>query len=195
MEDVTIKYYNKNAKEYIDLTRDTAKETRELKFIKYLKKDSYILDLGCGSGKASKFFMNNGYRVCALDASIELAKLTSEYLGQQVICKRMEEIDFNNEFDGIYASASLLHIPKNKQKEVLKKLTQALKENGYMYVNYKYGNFEGIRDGRYYSDFTMEEIEKIIEQIRQLKIIEKFIIEDELGRGNKWINLIMKKHL
>lgn len=64
-----------------------------------------------------------------------------------------------------------------------------------MYVNYKYGNFEGIRDGRYYTDFTMEEIEKIIEQIKQLNIIEKFIIEDELGRGNKWINLIMKKHL
>lgn len=117
MEDVTINYYNKNAQEYIDLTRDTAKETRELKFIKYFAKDSYILDLGCGSGKASKFFMNNGYRVCALDASVELAKLTSEYLGQQVICKRMEEIDFNSEFDGIYASASLLHIPKiNKKK-------------------------------------------------------------------------------
>ena len=113
MEDVTINYSNKNAQEYIDLTRDTAKETRELKFIKYFAKDSYILD-----------FINTSFCL---------------FFG---ICKRDAEA----------------YIPSNS---LLKSISSILLH------------------------ITCEEIEKIIEQIKQLNIIEKFIIEDELGRGNK----------
>lgn len=189
----TLDYYNKNAKEYIELTREVSSNGREKFLLKHLKPNAYILDLGCGSGKDSKSFIEQGYRVYALDGSEEMAKLASEYIGQEVVCQNIEEINFKEEFDAIYASASMLHIPRKKQRDILLRLMNALKKNGYLYVNYKYGEFEGMRDGRYYTDYTLELFQELIGNIDGLTIVENEISIDELGRSNSWINIVLKK--
>ncbi len=193
MKNQTIDYYNKNAREYINLTREVSSENRQQMLLKYLHPSAYILDLGCGSGKDSKSFIDKGYQVYSLDGSEQMAKLASDYIGKEVVCKKIEEINFQEEFDAIYASASLLHIPRKNQRKVFLKLVNALKKNGYLYVNYKYGEFEGIREGRYYTDYTFEAFKEFIKEIEELKIVESEICMDELGRGNNWINIILKK--
>ena len=189
----TIDYYNKNAKQYIELTREVSSEDREEMLLKYLQPGAYILDVGCGSGKDSKSLIEKGYKVCSIDGSEQMAKLASKYIGREVICKRIENIEFQEEFDAIYASAVLLHIPRKEQKSVLEKLAKAVKKNGYLYINYKHGEFEGIRDERYYTDYTIELFEGLIKSIKNLKLIEYKIMIDELGRGNNWLNIILKK--
>lgn len=181
----TIDYYNKNAKQYIELTREVSSEDREEMLLKYLQPGAYILDVGCGSGKDSKSLIEKGYKVCSIDGSEQMAKLASKYIGREGIC--------NSTADAIYASAVLLHIPRKEQKSVLEKLAKAVKKNGYLYINYKHGEFEGIRDGRYYTDYTIELFEGLIKSIKNLKLIEYKIMIDELGRGNNWLNIILKK--
>ena len=66
----------------------------------------------------------------SIDASEEMVRLSSKLTGQQTLLMKFEDVDFKDEFDGIWACASLLHVPKAKIKSVMTKLAQALKENG-----------------------------------------------------------------
>lgn len=81
-------------------------------FLPYLPASAHILDLGCGSGRDSAYFSSLGYEVTAVDGSAELCKRVTEKYGIDAYCLRFEEIEFTSRFDAIWASASLLHIPK-----------------------------------------------------------------------------------
>ena len=74
--------------------------------------NGHILDAGCGSGRDSKAFQELGYAVSAFDASEEICRFATEYLGQEVQCRRFEDVIEENCYDGIWASASLLHVSK-----------------------------------------------------------------------------------
>ena len=102
----TREYYNINAKEFSDSTLISDMRELYLQFEKYLKPGCKILDLGCGSGRDSIYFINNGYEVISCDYSEELARLASINIGKDVIIGDMREIDFEYSFDAIWASAS-----------------------------------------------------------------------------------------
>jgi hypothetical protein len=103
-----------------------------------------------------------------------------------------EEIEFIDLFDGIWASASLLHVPKEKLGDVLHRLNRALKKNGVLFMSFKYGNFEGIRDDRYYTDINDDDVESLVGE--GWKMIKYYISGDKIGRDEvKWINIFMKK--
>ena len=96
-------------------------------FLKLLPKNGKILDAGCGSGRDSLFFKQQGYDVVSFDISKELVDLASRLIGQKVLHMSFGDLDFENEFHGIWASASLLHIPQEEMDDVLEKLSRALK--------------------------------------------------------------------
>ena len=104
----------------------------------------------------------------------------------------IEDINYNNEFDGIWACASLLHLKSNKLVNVFNKCYKALKDKGVMYVSFKYGDFEGIIDDRYFTYLTEETLTNIINQTN-FKIDKLWINEDKLNRNVKWLNVIIKK--
>ena len=67
-------YYNENANDFINTTVNVDLSELYEKFLKYVPKNSHVLDAGCGSGRDSKYFLDNGFKVSAIDASIEMVK-------------------------------------------------------------------------------------------------------------------------
>ena len=191
----TLEYYNQCAKDYNELTLNIEFEHKREMLLKYLKPGAHILDLGCGSGRDSKAFLQKGYQVRAVDGSQELCKIASENIGQEVICQLFDELEETNTYDGVWACASLLHLPTDELKKVMQKVEQSLKKGGYFYASFKYGEFEGERDGRYFNDFTEESFKNLLAEFPNLKIQEVEVTTDVIpGRENvSWLNLIMKK--
>ena len=123
----TLSFYQKNAAQYFSETVSLDISSNWERFLKLILKKAHILDLGCGSGRDSRFFLENDYQVTSLDASKELAKLASVFIGKPVVVQSFNELDYLKIFDGIWACTSLLHCPKLEMDSVLKKIASALK--------------------------------------------------------------------
>ena len=193
--DNTIEYYNKNAEQFVQGTLSVDFTATQERFLLKLAGGARILDFGCGSGRDAKYFLDKGYQVEATDGSAELCKLASEYTGIGVKQMLFEELDECEKYDGIWACSSILHLDKRALKDVLKKMAAAMKANGVVYTSFKYGDFEGERNGRYFVDFTQETFEEFIQEVPELQIEEYWITGDvRPGRGEeKWLNLILRK--
>lgn len=184
-------YYQTNAKEYIGNTMNADMSSLYSKFEEYLHPGSKILDLGFGSGRDSLYFLSKGYEVYSLDPCLAFIEHGKEIGLPHLIQSSAEDLDLNDAFDAIWANASLLHVASSKLKGVFLRCAKAIKEGGIMYCSFKYGGFEGERDGRYYIDLTEETIAKYIGGA--FKIEEVFKSSDSLGRGDKWLNVLLKK--
>lgn len=190
-----IDYYNNNAVVFVENTVNADMSNAQEHFEKYLKPGQSILDLGCGSGRDSKSFIDKGYTVTAVDGSEEICKIASAYIGQKVEHLSFEEIHCNEEFDGIWACASLLHEEKDKLPGVMKNLCKALKPGGTFYSSFKYGDFVGDKNLRYFVDMNEDSFQELIKDIDGVQIIETWITGDvrDNRENEKWLNIIMKK--
>ena len=193
--DKTIDFYNKNAENYCSKTIGIDLTQIYEKFLKYIPKQGAILDLGCGSGRDSLNFLNNGFDVTSMDASIEMVKLSSKLINQKTIHRKIEDIDFKDKFDGIWACASLLHINKNATVDVYNKLLSALKIEGILYASYKYGTNTIVKEGRYFNNYDENSFSEMIKNIKSLELIEFWTTLDLRQEGNnqKWLNILLKR--
>lgn len=193
--DKTLKYYNENAQSFASGTVSVKFTKVQDKFLEKLNPDAYILDFGCGAGRDTKYFLSRGYQVDAVDGSEQLCRIASEYTGIKVRQMLFQELDEKEKYDGIWACASILHLPKKQLREVLKNMYAALKSKGWIYISFKYGEFEGERNGRYFTDFTTDTFKDFIHDMHGLKIEEHWITGDvRPGRGEeKWLNLLLQK--
>lgn len=158
---MSVNFYNENAENFFS---QTVRADMGLLYEKFLSKlpttKGKILDLGCGSGRDSKHFKELGFEVVALDLSEELAKKASEYIGQKVIVQDMRDLEFEDEFIGVWACASILHLPVDDIEIVFKKVFKSLKKDGIFYLSFKYGENDYIKDGREFTCFTKEKFIK-----------------------------------
>lgn len=194
MENKNIEYYNENAQSFYESTVNADMSFWRDKFEAYVTDGGRILDAGCGSGRDSRAFKHHGYAVVAFDASREMCRLASELLGEEVWQMRFDEIAFDEEFDGIWACASLLHVQMEELPETISKLRKALKKKGVMYASFKYGDGTAQRGKRTFSNFTEASAQKFMESVG-FKVIECGITSDiRPGRGEeKWVNVIVGK--
>ena len=195
MKNETLNYYNINAHSFVSSTLSVDFTQTQDKFLNLLPPAATILDFGCGSGRDTKYFLDAGMQVDATDGSEELCKLASEYTGIPVRQMLFEELDAKAQYDGIWACSSILHLSQESLKDVLKKMIAALKENGIIYTSFKYGTFEGERNGRFFTDFTEETFRKFVADVDGIRIEEMWITGDvRPGRGDeRWLNLILRK--
>lgn len=193
-------YYNEKAKEFFEGTAYVDMSRQYKDFLANLPEGGFILDAGCGSGRDSLFFKKLGYQVVAMDGSIEMCKLASEYIGQEVVFSRFQEVDVKkltdgqHLFDGIWASASLLHVPSSEIEGVLSKLKDALKQDGIFYASFKYGDFEGERNGRYFHDLKEDTAKALFTEIGFA--VKKIWITGDVRDGRsdeKWVNILVRK--
>ncbi len=189
--DQTIKYYNEHAREFCESTANADMSSCRDRFAAYLPTGAHILDAGCGSGRDSKAFLEQGFCVTSIDASGEVCAEAEKLIHQQVLCMRFEDLQFEDEFDGIWACASLLHVSREDMGDILGCLKKALKKNGILYASFKYGDKERVENGRFFNDYNEASLRTLMDN-SEFKIRELFITEDvrEERSGEKWINVI-----
>lgn len=187
-------YYDTNATEFLEDTLGANMESLYEVFIEKLPQNAVILDAGCGSGRDSLYFKNLGHRIIAMDASQEMCQFAGEYIGQSVLLCRFQDMHFKVLFDGIWACASLIHVPSSEMVSVLQRFNWYLNDDGVMYASFKYGDFEGEREGRYYLDLTEESATKFFTEAGFN--IEKMWITNDVRANHvdeKWLNVLVNR--
>ena len=164
------------------------------RFTSKLAPSSLILDFGCGSGRDTKYFLEHDFKVEAMDGSEELCKAASKFTGIAVKHQLFQDWKSDSKYNGIWACSSILHLNKQELKQVIGNIRDALLPSGIFYTSFKYGNFEGARNGRYFTDMTESSFEDLINEVSGFEIIEEWITSDvRPGREEeKWLNVILK---
>jgi SAM-dependent methyltransferase len=191
---MSVDFYNQNAKNFADSTVNVDMKIIYDAFLPYLSKGCHILDAGCGSGRDIKFFLEKGFKVSAVDASPELAKIAEDYAGIRVNVCNFEKFKSNTKFDAVWACASLLHVPEKDINLAFKNLSGCLKKNGYFYCSFKYGIDETTRKGRHFTNATEEKLDLFIKNTGLYH--EKIWISDDARperKNEKWLNAILVK--
>ena len=193
--DQTLNYYTENAADFAAGTVNVDFSATQERFLKKLLPGASILDLGCGSGRDTKAFLDRGYRMTAGDGSPELCRIASAYTGIPVRQMLFAELDDAESYDGIWACASILHVPSAELPDIFRRMITALKPGGIIYTSFKYGTFEGERNGRRFTDFTEGTFAAFLKQFPELTTEDQWISADvRPGRSNeKWLNVILCK--
>lgn len=187
-------YYAEHANKYFNSTVNADVNGLYEHFLSRVSKGAKILDLGCGSGRDAKAFLNMGYDVDAIDGSEELARLASEYTGIQVKCIDFNQLNENPVYDAVWACASLLHVASRELPDIIERIRAALKAGGVVYISFKNGDFEGVRDGRYYTDMTSERFAEVLNKTNGFSIVEEWYSDDVRADNNTvWYNVILRK--
>ena len=190
----SVPYYQANAQDFFDTTIRYDLSQITTLFLSYLSKGSKILDAGCGSGRDSKYFLTKGYDVVAFDGAQKLAELASKFTGLSVYHRYFSQMDEEQEYDGIWTSASLLHMPKTELFGTLEKLKKALKPKGAWYMSFRYGHGDHKEGDRYFYDQTEESLTKILEQLGGITILHMSVPDNlKSRRGFKFLVCIVRK--
>ncbi len=150
MDEDTLQFYRRNAEAYAGWAK--APSTRLKGFLCLLPPGGAILELGCGAGNHAAVMLAEGFAVRATDGSPEMAAVAARRLGHPVDAMLFNQLDKRDAYDGIWASACLLHVPRDELAGILARIHRALKPSGLFYASYKIGHDDG-RDsiGRYYN--------------------------------------------
>ena len=191
----TIKYYDSHAREYSDFSNNVDMSSFYCEFEKYLIPKGRLLDAGCGSGRDSAHFSEKGYDVTSIDLSTEMCKIAGLIPGITVINADLTEIQYSEVFDGIWACASLLHVPKIMMPLVIDRLIKSLKHGGVFYASWKYGKLEKNDEyGRLYSEYNKKMLIELFADVDEIKILKCWITSDILNRNDhKWTNILIKR--
>ena len=193
MEDTTTRYYTENAPAFFTDTVLVAMDSLYTRFLPHIPPGGHILDAGCGSGRDSLAFLERGYRVTAFDASPSLAALAERHSGQPVKVLRLQDLEWSQTFDGIWACASLLHVPAAELPDVMGRLARAMRTGGVLYASFKYGRGERECQGRRFTDLDQAGLQALLSQVTDLRELETWISEDlRPGRAaERWLNTLL----
>lgn len=146
-----IAFYDENAASYAARKRH-APVARLTAFVDLLPSGGTILELGCGAGADSAWLIERGFTVTPTDGSAAMAREAEARLGRPVRVMRFSDLNEVTAYDGVWANACLLHVPRAELPDVLRRIRRALKDGGHFHASFKAGVEEGAdRFGRYYN--------------------------------------------
>ena len=186
-------YYDLHAQSFEVDTVRLEMERLYLPFLHRLPAGGTVLDAGCGPGRDALAFQQRGFQVEAFDASGEMVRLAAARLGRPVTQSRFQDLVAIDRYDGIWACASLLHVPASELPDVFKRLEQALKPSGMLYLSFKYGQGERQRGDRLFTDLDEAGLGQLVAGTAGLRTEECWITGDlREGRAHeRWLNAIL----
>ena len=146
MDPETRAYYDGNSRGYSDSTMGNDLSDTMSRFLGHMRQGGRILDLGCGSGRDTKTLMSKGYDVVPVDGSEGMCRVASENLGMPVRRLDFSDLDYVKEFDGVWACASLLHVPSAELPRTIMLIHRSLRSDGVLFANFKEGVYGGFAE-------------------------------------------------
>ncbi len=191
----TLAYYEANAPRFFEETCDVDMSPLYEPFLSRLPSEARILDAGCGSGRDSLYFLDNGYEVTSFDASEAMVRLATKHLGRPVLRLAFDQVEFEERFDGVWACASLLHVPPRAMSRTLSRLASSLKRGGTLYASFRYGDNEVIRNGRLFTDYTQEGFERLLGVLPDLDLVRTWQTADLRPHraDTTWLNTLSRR--
>ncbi len=191
----TLDFYANNAADFINRTTNLNLSALYADFLPFIPAGGSILDAGCGSGRDSRYFINQGYTVHAFDAVAEITRQASSLIDKTVEVATFENFRSDNKYDGIWACASLLHVPPDHLPDAIDNLAFHLRSGGAFYMSFKYGNGQRIHGIRHFTDMDESGLKVLTPRISALTLKKTWTTEDLRPErsSEKWLNAIWIK--
>jgi SAM-dependent methyltransferase len=149
---LSVEFYEQNAEAFFRGSVDADMAAGWEAFATLLTPGARVLDAGCGSGRDALALSRMGFEVTAMEASPKLAKLARAHTGQEVHVLTFDQIAWREAFEGVWACASLLHVPRADLPATVRRLRDALVPGGILWMSFKYGTDEREAAGRHFTD-------------------------------------------
>lgn len=190
----SIDYYDRYAVPYYEETVELGMEEQLQKFVELLPESADVLDLGCGSGRDTVFLEEEGCVVTAIDGSEKMCELASIHTGKDVLHLRVEDMEFDDVFHGIWACAVLGHFTPDEVKSVMQKILNALKDDGILYFSVRKGDRNGKYNGRYFYDYDRDELNRLLDAFPNINVLDIWKTNDNRAdSGARWFNVLLRK--
>ena len=191
----TIGFYDQNAEDFFKRSVDVDMAPGWTAFAALVKPGGRVLEAGCGSGRDALFFHQAGYRVTATEASPNLAALARAHTGLPIQVMTFDQMAWREAFDGIWACASLLHVPRAELPDVMARLRDALVPGGVWWMSFKYGTGERQSGDRHFTDLDEAAAEALLAEVGGLELISMDVGGD--GRParahERWLSLLCRR--
>ena len=191
----SLEWYEANASAYADRTHDTDLTHIYERFLAHVPEGGRILDAACGSGRDTLALRARGYVVEAFDGAAAMVAVATANTGQPVRHLRFADVDYESEFDGVWACASLLHLRRPALPEAVARLTRALRPGGVLFMDFKHGEGERFSVGRWKLLFDPEGVGDFLNTQPGLELIDAWITHDTRpGRTDEeWCNALARR--
>ena len=189
---MTLQFYETNAEQFAQDTLNVDMSALYERFLAELAPSSRILDAGCGAGRDTAAFLKLGYQVEAFDASAKLVEIAKGVSGIAVQHSTFLNFNSTQPFAGIWACASLLHVPAISMSATLQHLAQQLQPDGVIYVSFKYGEDDLERNGRLFTNCTEQRLQDFLEGTN-LSIKDTWLTNDQRPEraDEQWLNALL----
>jgi SAM-dependent methyltransferase len=191
----SVGFYDENAEDFFRRSVDADMARGHADFTALVPPGGRILDAGCGSGRDSLAFARLGFQVTATEASAKLAALARAHTGLPVEVMTFAEIPWREAFDGVWACASLLHVPRAELPEAVTRLRDALVPGGILWMSFKYGARERFANGRHFTDLDEAGARRLIDEVGGLSLISLTVTDDarEDRPGERWLSVLCRR--
>lgn len=176
IEAVTLDYYNQHAEAFWSGTKDHDVAQNYAAFLAPFPKNKQldILDFGCGPGRDVKYFQSLGHRPVGLEGSEAFCTMARRYTGCQILQQKFLHLELSSHtFDGIFANASLFHVPSQELPRVLGELYAVLRPGGILFLSNPRGNNEGW-SGQRYGHYMQFESSKLFLEAAGFEVIDHY---------------------
>jgi SAM-dependent methyltransferase len=191
----SVAYYERHAQAFFQETIGVDMRPLYQRFLPLLPEGARILDAGCGAGRDLRAFRDLGYAATGFDASPALVALARQHAGDPVHCLTFQSMTWRATFHGIWACASLLHVPRAALGDSLRRLTTALLPGGTLYASFKYGTGEREKDGRTFTDLDEAQLACLLAEQPLLAPLAVWTTADRRPNRDheRWLNVLLRK--